>query len=112
MRDLACLPACLVWCCGWVQVRGWTRSANKIDVSFLNKRKVRGAVAPAAARVLGSSSRPQPLNLTLVCVCVCVCACGPQGGPGSGTYILYVRAVDPAGNRDHMFVEGRNMHTW
>lgn len=41
-----------------------------------------------------------------------MCACGPQGGPGSGTYILYVRAVDPAGNRDHMFVEGRNMHTW
>jgi hypothetical protein len=20
--------------------------------------------------------------------------------------------VDPAGNRDHMFVEGRNMYTW
>ena len=55
------------------EVRGWTKSANKISVAFLNKRK---------------------------------------GGPGSGNYIFYVRAVDPAGNRDFDFIEGQNMHIW
>jgi hypothetical protein len=25
---------------------------------------------------------------------------------------MYVRAVDPAGNRDFTFVEGQNMYTW
>jgi hypothetical protein len=34
------------------------------------------------------------------------------GGPGSGNYIFYVRAVDAAGNRDFTFVEGQNMYTW
>jgi len=34
------------------------------------------------------------------------------GGPGDGTYILYLRCVDPAGNADHTFIEGTNMHRW
>ena len=35
-----------------------------------------------------------------------------KGGPGNGNYVLYVRAIDPAGNRDERFVLGRNMHHW
>ncbi|KAG5190744.1 hypothetical protein JKP88DRAFT_352587 [Tribonema minus] len=35
-----------------------------------------------------------------------------EGGPGTGMYILYVRAVDPAGNTDFSYREGLNMHTW
>jgi hypothetical protein len=35
-----------------------------------------------------------------------------DNGPGNGLYILYVRAVDPAGNYDTMYQEGRNFHTW
>ena len=35
-----------------------------------------------------------------------------NNGPGEGEYILYVRAVDPAGNVDEDFKEGRNMYTW
>jgi hypothetical protein len=27
-------------------------------------------------------------------------------------YVLYVRAIDPAGNADYAFREGLNMHTW
>ena len=33
------------------------------------------------------------------------------GGPGGGTYILYVRAIDPAGNVDSVFGYD-NMHAW
>jgi len=33
-------------------------------------------------------------------------------GPGHGNYIFYLRAVDPAGNEDATYDEGRNMHTW
>mmetsp|Transcript_17304 Transcript_17304/g.22471 ORF Transcript_17304/g.22471 Transcript_17304/m.22471 type:complete len:665 (+) Transcript_17304:1263-3257(+) len=33
-------------------------------------------------------------------------------GPGDGNYIYYMRGVDPAGNEDLLYVEGRNMHTW
>lgn len=32
-----------------------------------------------------------------------------NGGPGAGEYILYARAVDPAGNTDFSFREGVNM---
>ena len=35
-----------------------------------------------------------------------------MGGPGNGNYVLYARAIDPAGNRDERFVLGRNMHYW
>ncbi|CAN0442180.1 unnamed protein product, partial [Discosporangium mesarthrocarpum] len=31
------------------------------------------------------------------------------GGPGAGRYIVYVRAVDPAGNADYSYREGLNM---
>lgn len=34
------------------------------------------------------------------------------GGPGKGTYTMYVRCRDAAGNVDHAFAEGENMHTW
>jgi hypothetical protein len=34
------------------------------------------------------------------------------GGPGNGRYALYVRAVDPAGNRDEMYETGRNVYAW
>lgn len=36
----------------------------------------------------------------------------PNNGRGRGRYIFYVRAIDPAGNRDNSFEEGRNMYTW
>ncbi|CBN77937.1 Probable 3\',5\'-cyclic phosphodiesterase pde-4 [Ectocarpus siliculosus] len=35
-----------------------------------------------------------------------------RGGPGTGEYILYVRAVDAAGNADFSYRETLNMHTW
>ncbi|CAM9247287.1 unnamed protein product, partial [Ectocarpus fasciculatus] len=35
-----------------------------------------------------------------------------EGGPGNGYYSLYVRGIDPAGNRDEMYQSGRNVYTW
>lgn len=35
-----------------------------------------------------------------------------EGGPGNGVYVLYARAVDPAGNRDETFLLGRNVYVW
>ena len=35
-----------------------------------------------------------------------------KGGPGKGLYAMYVRAIDPAGNRDVYFSEGKNVYTW
>jgi hypothetical protein len=35
-----------------------------------------------------------------------------MGGPGNGDYVLYVRGIDPAGNRDERYELGRNMHYW
>jgi hypothetical protein len=35
-----------------------------------------------------------------------------KGGPGNGRYVLYVRAVDPAGNRDEKYEKGRNVFAW
>ena len=35
-----------------------------------------------------------------------------NNGPGNGIYILYVRAIDPAGNIDPKFEGGRNYHRW
>lgn len=35
-----------------------------------------------------------------------------MNGPGDGLYAMYVRAVDPAGNRDVYYMEGRNVYTW
>jgi hypothetical protein len=35
-----------------------------------------------------------------------------KGGPGSGRYQLYVRAIDPAGNSDVYFNYGRNVYLW
>ena len=35
-----------------------------------------------------------------------------NNGPGNGEYILYVRAVDPAGNFDTRYREGINYHKW
>jgi hypothetical protein len=35
-----------------------------------------------------------------------------KGGPGRGWYTLYVRAVDPAGNRDALFSTQANVYRW
>jgi len=35
-----------------------------------------------------------------------------KGGPGNGIYSIYVRSVDPAGNRDERFENLRNYYTW
>jgi len=35
-----------------------------------------------------------------------------KGGPGRGWYTLYVRAVDPAGNRDALFSTQTNVYRW
>lgn len=35
-----------------------------------------------------------------------------KGGPGSGRYQFYVRAVDPAGNRDERYFLNRNVYIW
>jgi hypothetical protein len=35
-----------------------------------------------------------------------------KGGPGTGRYQIYFRAVDAAGNRDERFVYGRNVWNW
>jgi len=35
-----------------------------------------------------------------------------KGGPGRGWYTLYVRAVDPAGNRDDFFSTQANVYRW
>jgi hypothetical protein len=35
-----------------------------------------------------------------------------KGGPGSGLYRIYFRAIDPAGNVDERFVMGRNVYEW
>jgi len=35
-----------------------------------------------------------------------------MGGPGNGRYQLYVRAVDPAGNRDARFILNQNVYNW
>jgi hypothetical protein len=37
---------------------------------------------------------------------------GGNAGPGHGNFIFYLRAVDPAGNEDLLYSEGRNMYTW
>ena len=37
---------------------------------------------------------------------------GDNSGPGHGNYIFYLRALDPAGNVDLNYDEGRNMYTW
>jgi hypothetical protein len=33
-------------------------------------------------------------------------------GPGNGLYTMYVRSVDPAGNRDELFYDKVNAYTW
>lgn len=35
-----------------------------------------------------------------------------KGGPGTGRYQIYFRAVDPAGNRDYGFQMGENVYNW
>lgn len=35
-----------------------------------------------------------------------------MGGPGNGQYQMYVRAVDPAGNRDERFLLESNVYEW
>lgn len=35
-----------------------------------------------------------------------------EGGPGSGWYTIYVRAVDPSGNRDESYSTSTNVYTW
>jgi hypothetical protein len=35
-----------------------------------------------------------------------------KGGPGNGLYSIYVRSVDPAGNRDERFYNNENVYTW
>lgn len=35
-----------------------------------------------------------------------------KGGPGKGWYTLYVRAVDPSGNRDNLFSTETNVYRW
>ena len=33
-------------------------------------------------------------------------------GPGTGWYTLYLRAVDPAGNRDYLYTNNKNVYNW
>lgn len=35
-----------------------------------------------------------------------------KGGPGNGEYEIYVRAVDPSGNRDKMYIHSDNVYRW
>ena len=35
-----------------------------------------------------------------------------MGGPGNGVYTMYIRGIDPAGNRDEEYQLGRNVYTW
>ena len=35
-----------------------------------------------------------------------------KNGPGNGLYTIYVRSVDPAGNRDERYFDGTNAYTW
>ena len=35
-----------------------------------------------------------------------------KGGPGNGLYRMYVRAVDPSGNKDLLYVYGSNVYEW
>jgi hypothetical protein len=35
-----------------------------------------------------------------------------KNGPGNGLYSLYVRSIDPSGNRDERFVDNQNVYTW
>jgi len=35
-----------------------------------------------------------------------------KGGPGNGEYQIYVRAIDPAGNRDERYIMGKNVYKW
>ena len=35
-----------------------------------------------------------------------------MGGPGNGKYSLYVRSIDPAGNKDERFYLSTNVHVW
>lgn len=35
-----------------------------------------------------------------------------KDGPGNGLYTLYVRSVDPAGNRDELYFDAKNAYTW
>jgi len=35
-----------------------------------------------------------------------------MGGPGDGLYTFFVRAVDPAGNRDERYIVGKNFVEW
>lgn len=35
-----------------------------------------------------------------------------KGGPGSGWYTMYLRAIDASGNRDIGFMKNRNVYTW
>ena len=35
-----------------------------------------------------------------------------KGGPGKGLYALYVRSIDPSGNRDYRFTTKSNIHLW
>lgn len=47
-----------------------------------------------------------------MCVIMLVWLNWREGGPGNGVYVLYVRAIDPAGNRDDTFQLGRNVYVW
>jgi len=35
-----------------------------------------------------------------------------KGGPGKGMYALYVRSIDPSGNKDFRFSTDTNVHVW
>ena len=34
------------------------------------------------------------------------------GGPGNGIYSVYVRAIDPAGNKDYLYIPDNNVYQW
>merc|ERR1719276_484636 len=34
------------------------------------------------------------------------------GGPGNGLYTVYARAVDPAGNKDYLYIPNNNVYQW
>lgn len=35
-----------------------------------------------------------------------------KGGPGEGTYALFVRSIDPSGNKDYRYSTSTNVHVW
>lgn len=78
----------------------WTKTIRKVDVSWLDWRKNGPGGACVTCQPLAWTSRVDSWSsLHVLCL-------------SDGDYILYVRAVDPAGNSDERYVPGRNWYSW